>query len=38
MHDDANIGLQGVLEEQFEVGQGIGPQDSTQEIEARYFL
>ena len=36
--DDADVGLQQVLEDQIQVGQGYGPGLDTQEIEDRLFL
>ena len=36
--DDADVGLQQVLEDQIQVGQGYGPGLNTQEIEDRLFL
>ena len=36
--DDANLGLQQVLQEQVQACQGLGPQVSTQEFNDRFFL
>ena len=36
--DDADVGLQQVLEDQIQVGQGYGPDLDTQEIENRFFM